>query len=965
MPSRRATWMDMRGRCRLLLTLGAGLLATPAFAQLDTATVIGTVTDAQELVIAGATVTARNTDTGLFRSTVSDAEGRYRLAALVPGSYELRSELRGFDIVIRNGLSLSAGSESVINFSMAAGGVTEAIVVTAAVPIVETTSTSLAVTMTRREIELLPLLGRNYVNLLRLAPTAALNNSSYSFGGSRSRSNQWFIDGLENSDDLSGFDRTAPGIDAIQEVQILVNGFKAEFGQSSGGVVNVITRSGTNTPSGGAFFTFRDHHLITRDPYMATKDPFRRIIYGGTAGGPLRRDKAHYFISYERDDRNAFDRVTQVLPASTAPFAASTLQFLAQNDIPLSIFGAGGRVAQARPEYTDRHKFSARIDHQANTTHGLTFKYTLDNASPTSGANGTLHDYSGRYSSGRQHYGAVTDKWVAAANKLNEAYLHFGRDAATQRAAFPGLPNLSVSGAFDVSGGSFSPFTNYITQAVDNFTWVAANTRSGEHVFKFGAQVKLFRSEDTSDSNFQGTYTFADLQAFVDGRPSRYTANRGDSRLRRPNNILGLYVQDDWRPVPSLTLNLGLRYDYEGARNEALREVNADGSPGPGISQDRNNVSPRFGFAWAPGRSTRQSFYGGTGIYYDQIILNIIGNARFTPPKIIGIEIDNPAWPDPFAGGTVRVPPTNVSIIDPELVTPYNWNSQAGYRRELLADVGLDVSAVYNRGYDQVAVINTNAGMPGTATLTGGGAVRPDAAFTNKNFYTNYGRIWYKGLVVGLRKRFSNSFQSHVSYTLSKTTNNSFNFGSPVQVPSQPDLSIGPDGQDRRHRLEAHAEVMLPWDVQLAAIGEFRSETPIDVVAGGRDLNGDGITGDWVNERLCINIRCSGFRYTRNSVRELSTEEANRLRALFGVAPITRFENNPKLLNLELTVQKRIRFGRHAARVRVEVYNPFNIPQRLYTAAANVTQNVVSPLFGQYTAVDQRRAVQLAFGYEF
>jgi hypothetical protein len=150
------------------------------------------------------------------------------------------------------------------------------------------------------------------------------------------------------------------------------------------------------------------------------------------------------------------------------------------------------------------------------------------------------------------------------------------------------------------------------------------------------------------------------LQAFIDGVPSRFTQRQGDTNLERPNDIYGFYLQDDWRPRAGLTLNFGVRYDYENGKTEALRDVT--GEPGPGISRDKNNVSPRFGFSWAPGNSTKHAIYGGAGIYYDQIILNIQGNARFTPPKVIGIQIDNPRWPDPFLGGTVQIPPTSVSI---------------------------------------------------------------------------------------------------------------------------------------------------------------------------------------------------------------------------------------------------------------------------------------------------------------
>ena len=348
----------------------------------------------------------------------------------------------------------------------------------------------------------------------------------------------------------------------------------------------------------------------------------------------------------------------------------------------------------------------------------------------------------------------------------------------------------------------------------------------------------------------------------------------------------------------------------------------------------------------------------------DRVILNIIGNARFTPPKVIGIQIDNPTFPDPFAGGTVSIPAVSVSIIDPELVTPRNWNSQIGYRRELAANVGLDVAFVYNRGDDHVGIINANAGRPGSASSTGANPVRPDPTFINKSFYTNYGEIRYKGLLVDLSKRFSKGLQGGVAYTLSKTENNSFNFVSGLQVPTQPELSWGPDNEDRRHRLEAHAEINLPFGFQIGTIVDFRTEAPLDVFANGRDLNGDGITGDWVNESTCLPrtgvVACPGFNYSRNSVRELSTEDANRLRARLGQSAVTEFANNPKFFNLDATLQKRFPIGRHGLRLTVEAFNALNVPQR---TAPNA--QILNGLFGSYTAVTQPRAVQFTMQYDF
>jgi Carboxypeptidase regulatory-like domain/TonB dependent receptor-like, beta-barrel len=956
-----------RSNARLIIILVVSAAwAVPGFAQQETATAIGAVTDAQNAALPGVTVTARNTDTGFTRSTPTDSEGRYRLAALPPGPYEFTAELAGFATAVRQGLTLTVGAEAIINFGLGLAGVSEAITVTADTPIVETTTSAVQETMTRAQIDLLPLASRDYTGVLRLAPGAAANNSSYGFAGSRGRSNTWQLDGVDNSDEISGYQHQSPALDAIQEVQVLVNGFKAEYGQASGGVINVITRSGTNTIHGSGLFLYQDNAFRARSPYADRSqpaDPYQRLQYGGTIGGPLRRDKMHFFATYEREDRDTASITTGTYPASSAAFAPSVLQFLTANNIDVALFGDGGRQRYVRPEFVDIHKATERVDYQHNAAQNFTIRHTLDSDDRPSGQSGTIYDYNGGLTFLRTNYVNFNHKWILGNNRLNEAYVQYGNHHEEINALFTTFPTLSISGAFTLgSTTNFNPVDNHVVAFSDNLTWNLPSTGTGDHVLKMGGQVKILRSDSFFDSNFRGTYTFPDLPSFVAGRPSRYTANQGDSRLKRPNETYGFFVQDDWRLIPSLTLNLGLRYDYEAAKTQALIDV--IGEPGPGVSHDRNNVSPRVGFAWSPSGDTRQVIYGGTGIYYDQVILNIIGNARFTPPKVIGIQIDNPAFPDPFLGGSVTVPAVSVSIIDPELVTPWNWNSQIGYRRELARDLGLDVAFVYNRGEDHVGIVNTNAGVPGSASSTGGNPVRPDPSFVNKSFYTNYGDIRYRGLLVDLKKRFSNGFQGGVAYTLSKTDNNSFNFVSSVQVPTMLDLSWGPDTEDRRHRVEGHLEVNLPFGLQVGTIIDFRSEAPLDVVANGRDLNGDGITGDWVNEALCFPrtgvVACPGFDYSRNSVRELTTEEANRLRALFGQAPITEFANNPKFFNLDATLQKRFLIGTQGIRVTLEAFNLFNIPQRNQPSA-----QILSGLFGTYSSVAQPRAVQFTLQYDF
>ena len=944
--------------CACLLLLA---YAAPAAAQLDTATVIGVVTDTQGAVIPGATVTATNKNSGFVRSTTSDAEGRYRLAALTPGSYEVVAELQGFSRALRQGLSFSLGSEAVLNFTLQLGTLSEAVTVTAETPVVQTTTAAVETKLDRAAIDVLPIIGRSYESLLRIAPGAQSSNGT-SFVGSRGRSNQWNIDGVDNSEDISGYSRQALALDSVQEVQILVTGFKAEYGQASGGVVNVVTHSGTNDLRGSGFFLFRDQSMMARSPYADRSlpaDPFQRVHYGGWLGGPIKENKLHFFINYEREDRDTNSTSTRTLPASIAAFSPATLQFLSQNNIPVSLFGAGGSSRQVRPEFVDIHNITAKVDSQLSNSQSLTGRYQLTNDTQPSGQSGTLLDFNGSTSYSRTNYGNLNHKWVVGSNKLNELYLQVGQTLGDFYTSFPGLTNLSVTGGFDLGGPSNYPQgrTDWVYQVIDNYTWNLSGTRTGEHTVKSGAQVKIFRSDSFFDSNFRGTYTFPSLAAFVAGTPSRFTQNQGDSTLARPNQIYGFYLQDDWRPSNSLTLNLGLRYDYEGAKTEALKDVT--GTAGPGVSRDRNNLAPRFGFSWAPGGSTSQAIYGGTGKYYDQVILNVIGNARFTPPKIIGIQIDNPGFPNPF-GGTQTVPVPSLSVIDDNLVTPWNWNSQMGYRRELTRDLGLDVSFVYNRGYDQIGITNTNAGRPGTANINGAGAVRPDPRYTNVSFYTNQGEIRYKGLIVDVRKRLSNRVSGEVAYTLSKTTDNAFNFVSSVVVPERPDLQWGPGSDDRRHVVTGNVVYQMPFNLTLATIVEYRSEAPLNITVG-RDVNGDGLTGDWVNEGICRNVACPGYAYSRNSVREVSTDEANRLRALFGLSAIPAFENNPKLFNADVTLQWAPTLGgSRRIKVSAEAFNVFNFPLRNLP-----TESITSGNFGRVTSVSQARAVQFTLQVDF
>ena len=953
--------MSQSPRQRFVLLLVCWLLAAlapRAFAQSDTAQVIGSVRDVQGGAIPEAAITVRNLDTGFSRGTTADPDGRYRVTTLPPGRYALTAAHIGFRTVVREGLILLLGAESVIDVELPVAGVTESLVVNADVPIVATTTSAVEMRINREQLDLLPLFGRNYTSLWRLTP--ASQAFSGSFTGSRDRSNEIVLDGVDNTSDITGFQRTAVSVNTIQEFEVLANNFKAEYGRASGGIVNVLTRSGANTPSGSAFFAISDDAVNSRSPYasrLVEEPPYRLAQFGGNAGGALKRDRLHYFVAYEGTSEDSQVETTQIMPASTAAFSDATRAFLAANNIPLSIFGAGGLVRQVRPEYFDGHSVTVRLDDMLRPTQTLTTRYTFRRSYTSSGENGTLFDYNGNTSIVRDNYVIGNHKWVPGSNRLNEVYFQAGHTYSDFQARFPALTNIFVSGAFLVGGNSGFPQgrSEPLVQLADSFTLIRSRGRIGDHAIKMGANIKVFRSNSYFDADSRGTYTFFSLQQFLAGQAGVFTQFRGDTRLDRPNTLSGFYIQDDWRPRADLTLNLGLRYDYESAKTEALREIS--GAPGPGIGGDKNNVAPRVGVVWAPGGSTKHAVHAGAGLYYDQIVLNILGNVRFTPPKVIGVVISSPSFPDPTSG-LVSVPPPAIQTIDPDLVTPYNLNTSIGYRRELATNLGVDVSFVYNRGWDQVMTVERNL-VPGTANFFGQGVAVRNPAITSDTFSTNLGFIRYKGLLVDVTKRLSRGIQGGLAYTLSKTVDNGFSFGTPIQIPARPDLNIGPGSNDRRHELKAHLEVELPFGIQWAGILEHYSEAPMNVTVQ-RDLNGDGVLGDWLNEEICVTIACPGFHYSRNSVRELSTAEANRLRTQLGLAPIAEFANNPKYLNLNMSLKKYVRVGGWRARAAVDVLNVFNTPQRIIGSA-----NVTSGVFGTYVAVVQPRAAEFTFQFDW
>jgi hypothetical protein len=877
-------------------------LALPASAQTTTATVLGTLTDAQHAVLPGATVTARNLDTGVETTTATDANGRYRLSALRPGTYDIRAELAGFATRVRAALPLFVAQEATIDFELALAGLQEAVTVTQEAPLVETTKSEVSSVIDRKQIDELPLNGRNFADLTRLSPDVA---SSDRIGGMQSSlSNTYLVDGVTNDRAWTGGNRASYSAENIREFRVMTQQYAAEFGQASGGVVNVVTRSGTNAFEHRLFVYHRDDALDARNAFATAKAPFDRQQFGGFAGGPLRRERAFFFGSYEGTQQDRTAVVTT--PAQRGEFANPT----------------------------DSHQIFGKLDYQITSAHQLTGRFNEDRSDEINsgvGGRSTLEYGSTSYSRNHDAYSSLTSVFGAA--RLNELRVAYSRRPGGSRPNTPSGPELSF--ASSLQGKAYSDpqdTTEWRAQIVDNFSWHLGDF-AGEHDFKAGFDFSRAVLDGFFCNFCDGQFIFP--RDFFDPNdrstyPTTYTRRLGSSDFVIPNNIFALFLQDSWRPAANLTLNAGLRYDYESYA---------------GVLKDSNNFSPRLAVAYDPWSKARTVFRGGAGVFQDQItlnqwliiVLNVINATDF-------IVLSNPSYPDPF-GGTVRPPgPANTELFDPAMNTPYAAHLTGGVKHELGRGYAVSADYVYVRGYDQLRRRDLNAPPNGTA-------LRPDRTVGRQLIHESTGERVHHALLLSGERRFSNRWRMNVSYTLSSTKSDSEARNSTTLPTDQYNLHAdwGPADVDARHNLTLTGHVTLPFDIQLAGIMQMRSAYPFSPTSG-RDTNNDSRTGDRPD------LDPNGA-YPTNGVTKYGR---------FSI-PVTRpgtlgrnAFRGPNFAQLDLRISKLFSVGGQRIELIAEAFNAANrVNYNSYTSS------IQSAFFGLPQSAMAARQVQLGARFDF
>jgi len=954
--------------------LFAAILTWPVLtaAQVTSGAISGVIADAQNAVLPGVVLTVRNADTGFTRTTVTETDGRYRFAGLPPGRYELRAELTGFAPVEVTDITLTIGLEVGRNITLQLGGVQESLTVTGEAPVVETTRTDVSGVITQQQIETLPLATRQPVALALLMPGTSQDavrprkfNVNVGAGGF-THAGALLVDGMWNKEGNTGEPRMDLPQAAIREFKVYISQAPAEYGWTAGGVVSFETKSGTNLWSGEVFEFFRDKSLNTmnrfeqerHDTRGTPKPDFRRHQFGAALGGPLVRDRVHFFTTAERTKTNLFATVNTGRPEFYSAL---------EGTFPI-------------PEYSNM--VFARGDVQINQQQTAFGRYAWQDSDFTcEGCGGRFAIFSVNGIQQKRYSWVGGHTWVLSSRVVNEL-----RGQATNvhfRQHPPGV--RPAENLFDNSPARTTPLTQIYN--FPSLVWGAnANAYSlqtqrqirddlsiaaGRHTWKAGGgYLRIPIDGDVRD--VIGVWTFTFDQPFDPTNPAimanlqgarLFTAVTRNIRRYIPNEYWDAYVQDEWRPTSTVTLSLGLRYEYQAkgfGQDLDLNDKELFPTTGTNLQipfvdfkrrGDKNNFGPRVGLAWDvhEGRSVVRAGYG---IYYNPMNL-FVTNGEWTNFRQQNINITNPSYPDPYGGLNperfASTAPQNILISADDLENVQSQASTAGFSQELTSTLGVHVDGIYNRMTRLPLTVDIN---PRSGLTTG---VRPLPQFARIDQQQSIGELTYKALMVRLEKRFDDRYLYLFSYTLAKADGNlaSPGISSRMTQSENPALDEGPAANDRRHVVVASGSVLLPYDVTLGGVWTLRSTMPFSAIAG-RDLNGDAVVTDYVPGTT----RAMG---TRDNARMM--EAVNSWRAANGLRPVPASQIDTNRYNgLDMRASKAFPLGGNRRFELIgQVFNVFGSDN--LEAAWNT--NALSDSFGRILSATNRQQAEVAVRIAF
>lgn len=972
--------MKVRFLSFLLILLLAAI--TPAGAQNSTGgDMEGVIRDSTGGVLPGVSLVLKNTETGVERTAITNGAGRYRLAAVPAGLYTLTVRLDGFATVQHEGLQLAVGQVLTVDFTLGPGAMTEEVTVKGEAPIIERGRTQTGAVVSRTEIENLPSNGRDFLSFSTVVAGVtgqqmSGQGSGLSFNGQRGRSNNISLDGVDANGALNGNTRLTVSQEAVREFQVVTSQFAPEFGRASGGLVNIVSRSGTNTLQGNAFLYVRDESMDAKNAFVTGEKPqFQRQNYGGTLGGPIARNRTFFFGAFERMQRDESDVVT-ISDANVAAINAK----LATRPIP------GSRVTSISngvfPVTRRDTLASFKVDHTLGSKHSLTFRYTYGKSNEANAGGvgiGGLTEVSGGGGQ-RDTDQSFMLSWtnILSPSLLGEARLQVAPRSLTQYANDDVGPRVSISGV--ATWGRNTNFPVILDETTTQASYTLSAQRS-RHFFKFGGDVNRISALSSFPVSFAGSFSFGSLASFLSGTPSTFAQGFGNPKIELLDTLFAVFFQDSWSVNDRLTLVYGLRYDYDAQPQHVPRDrSNPIEAPlDDSIHRDGNNVSPRAGFTFDPVGGGRTMIRGGYGRFYDKVFLLVARNSLLARQSI---SLSGTAAAQRFAQGafaessqlpagfTLSRPSINLS--DPGMQIPYVDQISLGIERQVGSDWAVGVTGVKNWGFDQLVSDNTNLGPPTVLTAANAaslGVSKPSAQQIGRPYYGSNNRLnatynniqmvsssgWsaYYGVQFLLNKRLSKGYSLRVNYILSKAQDDGSDF-TQAEQPNDPynrRAERSYSAEHQRHRVTATGVWEIPYGRGKADSGSralqailggwtasgtftYRSGTAENPVVGS-DVNADGNSSP---DRPIVN----GVFLGRNSY------------------------VGPDFAGMNMRLSKKFSFDqRRALLVQVEAFNLFN---RVNYSGTNMTWGTgTSPndTYGTYTSANSPRQMQLGLKFEF
>ena len=887
----------MRTLRRLLLclttlyVLGA---AAPLLAQGGRAEINGTVTDAQKAVLPGVTVTVTNEETGLMREAITDGTGRYVIPQLLPGPYTIKADLSGFQPMTRSNMVVRVGEELTVPLTLSLAGVTETLVVTAEAPLVESTSNRIGTNITSSEIDSLPSANRSQFSLMQtipgLVPTlqvGSFEGGQFSANGQATTNNLFLVDGQNDNDSRRGGSQGTQArvsLDSMAEYQVQTHQYGAEYGGSTGVVVNSVTKSGTNNFAGRVFEYYQDNKLQATDYFLKqageSNPDSGSNVYGGSIGGPIIKNKAFFFFNYE--GTNASEAANLNFPAVAAPLAVS---------------------------YSTTTKFSGpntfvRLDYHLSSNNQLSFRWTREailTERDTIEDDKAILDAARYENDAGDHVFSGSLASVLNNKTTNEIKIGHVRESLLQGPrplfddnwkfiGFHGIDPFDVGSQNTHPDYIAGPRNNYAQDLIrdvtfdDTLTWIA-----GAHNLKAGvAWSRNAALPQGTAANFIGLFTFPGDVPFNPAVPQtypfRFGVSMGQFEFKQVDHRASGFVSDKWTVGKRLTLNVGARYDWQKATPET-----------------QNAIGPRFGIAYDAFGDGKTVIRGGVGKVYQYQQLAIlqtllqraviaptlaydttqVADPRTTGTFPVGPDATATACLNPVAGktaGEAVISPacraalnglrnqvlaggvinntTTGPIVDGDRRLGYTWAFSGGIKREIANNMAVSVDYVGNRGRDNTGVIDINEGplgangrvtRLGVAAFDPSGELVPAAArnttfaqFNQEQTRELGGALNsdFNSLELELEKRMANRWSGRVSYTYARCYD-----VANIVVDSNPRLDYGRCDRDNTHAFATSANVDLTHGLGAGMVFRTYSGYPINETVG-TDVNGDGTSND-------------------------------------------------------------------------------------------------------------------------